>query len=142
MSDENSVLAQADALIRKRRRSFVAGAAGAGGKAAAEEDVPTLTERVEEDAEAVADLVDLIASTSDTRLAQALHQRGELLDAELEDWLTARLPLLIKTAIDNLAPRLIEEVSAQARMELQSRLLEALYHGRLPPATENPPEEA
>ncbi|MGE5467505.1 MAG: hypothetical protein ACM3Y9_08790 [Ignavibacteria bacterium] len=122
MADDNDeLLNKADALMR-RRRIFLAGANDADGAhelaaaAAAEEDVPLLTEVVGPEAFAEA------AAWSTIDVAALRRALAE----ELEAWLDTRLPAHVQRVLDGITDQLILQLSDKARGELLPRLLELL----------------
>lgn len=125
MADDN-IIDKADALMR-RHRAFLAGDATAAGQptaAAAQEtleDIPTLTEVVEETAAGSAGGVEIEAILQE-RLAAALPQQRELLRRELAIWLDEQLPQVVMRVLDGLSDQLIAQVNTQARTTLLPKL--------------------
>ena len=146
MSD--SLLDQADALMR--RRSFVAGVqsgqTGSDGRGdavdeAAIEDVPVLTDVVDDDAVAQhpqiaggdsgrMDLEARVALEIEQALRQRLNQllmdRQTLLAREIEAWLDEQMPQLVIRAMDGITDHLVSLLANRAKDELLPRLEAAL----------------
>lgn len=115
------LLHQADALMRRHRRVFVAGADPAPATTPTDVgEVPVLTEVVEAD--------QLIVSTS--RLAEdevraRIHAAVGANDAELaralERWIATQLPHALSQALESVAEQLKLELAARLRAELLTR---------------------
>jgi hypothetical protein len=110
MADEQDVISQADALMR-RHRSFVARSAQdrpepATAVPAGDSDLPVLTEIVADDELAPHDM------------RAVLDALGDELDAELSSWLIEVLP----AAVANASQQILAELDAKARNTLQPRL--------------------
>lgn len=108
MSDPD-VIGQIDALIGRHRNP-----------GAPEEDLPVLTEVVEEDA---ATMQQPSGSESD---AARLSAQRLALARELEAWLDEQLPDAVLRVLDGLSDQLIAQVAARARLELLPKLKAAL----------------
>ncbi|MDK9704031.1 MAG: hypothetical protein OEL20_12920 [Sulfuritalea sp.] len=112
--DTGDVLRKADALIR-RTRIFVAGSPGATTPAAVpEDDLPVLTDIVDE---------------NDAALATAPPHMQQHLDAlreELSRWLIQELPHAVLKVTDGLADQLMGELTEQAEKNLLPRLIARL----------------
>jgi hypothetical protein len=132
----NSLLSQADALMRRHRRVFVAGAEAApkpvgptvpmpvgtadAGTEADNGDVPVLTEVFEAD--------QLIAGASreaEDEIRARIHAAVGANDAELaralERWIATQLPDALSQALDSVAEQLKLELAARLRAELLTR---------------------
>lgn len=117
MNDENteSLLLKADALIR-RNRTYVAGtpSASMAAPAAADDDLPVLTE---------------IVTAQEAALATApphLQQHLNALREELSRWLDRELPHAVLKVTDGLADQLMGELTHQAETKLLPRLIARL----------------
>lgn len=129
MSDQNpeqasSLLNQADALMRRHRRTFVAGAESAP-KAVATTDadageVPVLTEVVEAD-----QLIASVSRAAEDEIKARIHAAVGANDAELaralERWIATQLPDALSQALDSVAEQLKLELAARLRAELLTR---------------------
>jgi Lon protease-like protein len=122
MAQDNDIITQADALMR-RHRSFVARVAEVANPAAtpdapdnAENDseIPLLTEVVDAAAKAMADTPHDIDGV--------LKALREDVESELSDWLVEVLP----AAVANASQNILTELDAKARHTLLPRLLEKL----------------
>lgn len=144
----NSILDQADALMR--RRNFVAGAKPTHAETAANtlavdetaiEDVPVLTDVVDDDVTArhtmapgdEADNAELAAGAAleaeqalRGHLNQLLLDRQSLLAQEIEAWLDEQMPQLVIRAMDGITDHLVSLLANRARDELLPRLEAAL----------------
>jgi hypothetical protein len=117
----NSLLQQADALMRRHKRTFVAGAGNAAPAANAEAtDLPVLTDVIEAD--------QLIASASriaEDEIKARIHAAVGANDAELaralERWIATHLPDALSQALDSVAEQLKLELAARLRAELLTR---------------------
>lgn len=111
---EAPVLQQADALMRRHRR-FVAG--GEVTVNAVAEDVPVLTEVVEQDA--------LSTGVPEQEIAARIHAAVGANEAELaralERWIATQLPHALALALDSVADQLQQELAARLRAELLTR---------------------
>ncbi|HMX15750.1 MAG TPA: hypothetical protein PK375_07360 [Rhodocyclaceae bacterium] len=122
MSEE--LIGKADALMR-RHRVFVAG----GTRPTAEEDVPVLTEVVEDVAAGTP-----TSNPAEDELERRLNVRVEALrrlqEAAIADaldaWAEERLPALVAEALHGLAERVSGHLVAEARESLAARLRAAL----------------
>jgi hypothetical protein len=108
MSDD--LLQQADQLMMRRRRVFVADGADTPPPNPSDDDVPVLTDVVP---------LDGAGSAPSERFRAAIA-------GELEAWLDQELPGHILHVLDGLADQLIMQVGSRARTELLPRLLAAL----------------
>lgn len=116
MADDDTVdlLRKADALIR-RTRVFVAGSpAPATETAAADDDLPVLTDIVTEQEAALA--------TAPPHMQQHLDALRE----ELSRWLDEELPDAVLKVTDGLADQLMGELTHQAEKNLLPRLIARL----------------
>lgn len=128
MSDQdanqaNQLLQQADALMRRHRRVFVAGAEAAPKTAAAPEndsDVPVLTEVVEAE-----QLIGTVSRAAEDEIKARIHAAVGANDAELaralERWIATQLPDALSQALDSVAEQLKLELAARLRAELLTR---------------------
>jgi hypothetical protein len=130
MSDEqdepqaSSLLQQADALMRRHRRVFVAGAEDTARKTVAPEtdmgDVPVLTEVVEAD-----QLIATVSRAAEDEIRARIHAAVGANDAELaralERWIATQLPAALSQALDSVAEQLKLELAARLRAELLTR---------------------
>jgi hypothetical protein len=128
MSDQdanqaNQLLQQADALMRRHRRVFVAGAEAAPKPAAATEndsDVPVLTEVVEAE-----QLIGTVSRAAEEEIKARIHAAVGANDAELaralERWIATQLPDALSQALDSVAEQLKLELAARLRAELLTR---------------------
>jgi hypothetical protein len=122
----SSLLHQADALMRRHRRVFVAGAEPAPAPAAPADvdadalDVPVLTEVVEADA-----LIAGASRAAEDEIKARIHAAVGANDAELaralERWIATQLPHAIAQALDSVADQLKLELAAKLRSELLTR---------------------
>ena len=95
--ESSAVMQKADALIQRHRRTFVAG-----GDANAGEDLPELTEVIDESALSP-------QASSDPEFALAL-----------ERWIASRLPRVVAQALDGVSEQLVSELANRLRRELGS----------------------
>ena len=118
MSQDEDVLSQADALMR-RHRSFVARVAEKADEdtpatttdsAATDIDIPVLTEVVDASATVPLDLDAILRALRDD------------IESELSEWLVEVLP----AAVANASQNILTELDAKARHTLLPRLLEIL----------------
>lgn len=118
MAQDDDVLSQADALMR-RHRSFVArvaektdeeSAAVTTDSATSDIDIPVLTEVVD------------VSATVPLDLAAILHALRDDIESELSEWLVEVLP----AAVANASQNILTELDAKARHTLLPRLLEIL----------------
>jgi hypothetical protein len=132
MSDQDtdkasSLLTQADALMKRHRRVFVAGAEDApkpvGPVTPAEADtgdVPVLTEVVEAD-----QLIATVSRAAEDEIRARIHAAVGANDAELaralERWIATQLPDALSQALDSVAEQLKVELAARLRAELLTR---------------------
>lgn len=132
MSDQNkdeasdSLLQQADALMRRHRRVFVAGAEPApkpqpvGPIEADNGDVPVLTEVFEAD-----QLIAGASRAAEDEIRARIHAAVGANDAELaralERWIATQLPDALAQALDSVAEQLKLELAARLRAELLTR---------------------
>lgn len=133
MSDDanqqpNSVLQAADALMRRHRRVFVAGAAAETTPAAATTAEPTaLTDA--DDIPVLTDAVDDLAAPAIQAvredIAKHIHAAVTASEAELtqalERWIEAYLPKMLAHALDGVAEQLRAEIAAKLRAEILNR---------------------
>ena len=149
MSDTSPIIGQADALMRKHRRTFVVGGASSADMppTSVVDDVPVLTEVVD-DFDAPLQNSGDTARLLDEHIAFVIEQRCELLEKELEAWVDAHLPQAIAAALDQFSDQLMARLSLHARTELLPQLLLALQTGEAvsthsahvsPQAKETPP---
>jgi len=125
-SDASALLLQADALMRRHRRVFVAGAETpkpAGPVVPAEADaadVPVLTEIVEAD-----QLIAHVSRSAEEEIRARIHAAVGANDAELaralERWIATQLPDALSQALDSVAEQLKLELAARLRAELLTR---------------------
>jgi hypothetical protein len=122
MSEDNDIITQADALMR-RHRSFVARAAeisneestsAVSGNAENDSDIPVLTEVVDASANAI--------SAPPRDVDGVLEALREDIESELSEWLVQVLP----AAVANASQNILTELDAKARHTLLPRLLEKL----------------
>ncbi len=108
------VLQQADALMRRHRR-FVAG--GEVTVNTASEDVPVLTEVIDQDA--------MTEVLPEQEIAARIHAAVGANEAELaralERWIATHLPHALALALDTVADQLKQELAARLRAELLTR---------------------
>lgn len=128
MSDQdanqaNQLLQQADALMRRHRRVFVAGAEAAPKTAVGPEndsDVPVLTEVVEAE-----QLIGTVSRAAEDEIKARIHAAVGANDAELaralERWIATQLPDALSQALDSVAEQLKLELAARLRAELLTR---------------------
>lgn len=125
--DASALLSQADALMRRHRRVFVAGAETApkpaGPVVPAETDaadVPVLTEIVEAD-----QLIAHESRIAEDEIKARIHAAVGANDAELaralERWIATQLPDALAQALDSVAEQLKLELAARLRAELLTR---------------------
>ena len=122
--DGNSLLQQADALMRRHRRVFVAGAETApkpvGPVEADNGDVPVLTEVFEAD-----QLIAGASRAAEDEIRARIHAAVGANDAELaralERWIATQLPDALAQALDSVAEQLKLELAARLRAELLTR---------------------
>lgn len=131
----DALLEQADALMRRHRRVFVAGADNspkpkpaadnANAAAAAESeaeatDLPVLTEVVEAD-----QLIASATRSAEDEIKARIHAAVGANDAELaralERWIATQLPDALAQALDSVAEQLKLELAARLRAELLTR---------------------
>ncbi len=117
MSDDDPLLDQADALMR-RHRVYVAGAASTAagsGSEAEDDDLPLLTDVVgaEPPSETVA---------ADIDLERRLAEHHAALIHELETWLDEQLPQLVIRAMDGITDHLVTQITRLAQEQLLPRL--------------------
>ena len=117
----DALLDQADALLHRHRGA--ASLMTASGDDLAADDLPLLTEVVEEPAPAPP-TEPLIPSPADTQaaLAERLVVLDGLIAREVEAWLSDELPQILTAELDRLAERL----RAQALAQMRATLLPAL----------------
>lgn len=129
MSDQDknqasSLLSQADALMRRHRRVFVAGAETApkpvGPVEADIGDVPVLTEVFEAD-----QLIAGASRAAEDEISARIHAAVGANDAELaralERWIATQLPQALSQALDSVQEQLKIELAARLRAELLTR---------------------
>lgn len=122
--DASSLLQQADALMKRHRRVFVAGAEAApkpvGPVEADTGDVPVLTEVVEAD-----QLIANVSRAAEDEIRARVHAAVGANDAELaralERWIATQLPDALSQALDSVAEQLKLELAARLRAELLTR---------------------
>lgn len=125
--DASALLSQADALMRRHRRVFVAGAEAApkpsGPVMQAEADtadLPVLTEIVEAD-----QLIAHVSRSAEDEIKARIHAAVGANDAELaralERWIATQLPDALAQALDSVAEQLKLELAARLRAELLTR---------------------
>jgi hypothetical protein len=121
--DASSLLQQADALMRRHRRVFVAGAETpkpVGPGSADNGDVPVLTEVVEAD-----QLIATVSNAAEADIKARIHAAVGANDAELaralERWISTQLPDALAQALDSVAEQLKLELAARLRAELLTR---------------------
>ncbi|HUW39348.1 MAG TPA: hypothetical protein VMV91_18655 [Rhodocyclaceae bacterium] len=121
MNDDDPLLDQADALMR-RHRVFVAGATAPTEPALVEEsdDLPLLTDIVAAEPPPVA--VDAEAIGADIDFDRHLAERRAALGLALEKWLDEQLPQLVIRAMDGITDHLVAQITRRARGELLPRL--------------------
>lgn len=107
----NPVLQQADALMRRHRR-FVAGGEVS---VPAIDDVPVLTEVVEDAVAAVPE------SDVDARIHAAVGATEAELARALERWIAMHLPQALEQALGRVSEQLQQELAARLRSELLTR---------------------
>ena len=149
MSDDDTLLDQADALMH-RHRVFVAGAS------TAEESPESTAERADEEDELPL-LTDIVAAAApgqaiaaagdETGIERRLSECRDALVLELEKWLDEQLPQLVMRAMDGITDHLVGQITLRARNELLPRLtavLQAAEDGvaQWPKATSSVAEEA
>ena len=118
-----SLLQQADALMRRHRRVFVAGAEPpkpVGPVDADGGEVPVLTEVVEAD-----QLIATVSRAAEDEIKARIHAAVGANDAELaralERWIATQLPDALSQALDSVAEQLKLELAARLRAELLTR---------------------
>lgn len=121
--DASSLLQQADALMRRHRRVFVAGAETpkpVGPVSADNGDVPVLTEVVEADQQ-----IATVSNAAEADIKARIHAAVGANDAELaralERWISTQLPDALAQALDSVAEQLKLELAARLRAELLTR---------------------
>ena len=121
--DASSLLQQADALMRRHRRVFVAGAETpkpVGPVSADNGDVPVLTEVVEAD-----QLIATVSNAAEADIKARIHAAVGANDAELaralERWISTQLPDALAQALDSVAEQVKLELAARLRAELLTR---------------------
>ena len=124
--DASTLLKQADALMRRHRRVFVAGAEPAtkpqpvGPVEADTSDVPVLTEVFEAD-----QLIAGVSRAAEDEIRARIHAAVGANDAELaralERWIATQLPDALAQALDSVAEQLKLELAARLRAELLTR---------------------
>ena len=119
MSEEDSLLDQADALMR-RQRLFVAGTQAEAARSlvsdgeTGQDDLPLLTE--------VVGAVPNPAAHRDLRGARLIDEHRAALALQLDKWLDEQLPQLVILAMDGITDQLIALISNRVREELMPRL--------------------
>lgn len=111
------LMQQADALMRRHRRVFVAGAENTPAPAG---DVPVLTEVVENDA-LVASAVRVAEEEVRARIHAAVGANEAELARALERWIATQLPHALSLALESVAEQLKVELAARLRAELLTR---------------------
>ncbi|HUY03759.1 MAG TPA: hypothetical protein VMV33_10765 [Rhodocyclaceae bacterium] len=117
MSDDDSLLDQADALMR-RHRVYVAGAASTAPEPALvdeSDDLPLLTDIVA--AEPPTE-----TAGADIDLERRLAEHHAALVLELETWLDEQLPQLVIRAMDGITDHLVTQITRRAQEQLLPRL--------------------
>jgi hypothetical protein len=124
--DASSLLQQADALMRRHRRVFIAGAEAApkpqpvGPVEADNVDVPVLTEVFEAD-----QLIAGATRAAEDEIRARIHAAVGANDAELaralERWIATQLPQALSQALDSVQEQLKIELAARLRAELLTR---------------------
>ncbi|HTJ97565.1 MAG TPA: hypothetical protein VL381_08855 [Rhodocyclaceae bacterium] len=112
------LLQQADALMRRHRRVFVAGADTTPAPNAT--DVPVLTEVFEADA-LIADASQVAEDEVRARIHAAVGANEAELARALERWIATQLPHALSLALDSVADQLKLELAARLRAELLTR---------------------
>lgn len=116
-SPASPLMQQADALMRRHRRVFVAGAESTPTPAS---DVPVLTEVVETDA-----LVAAATQVAEEEVRARIHAAVGANEAELaralERWIATQLPHALSLALESVAEQLKVELAARLRAELLTR---------------------
>ncbi|MEW5888589.1 MAG: hypothetical protein AB1768_05995 [Pseudomonadota bacterium] len=130
MSEPEDVLGKADALMQ-RHRSFVAG--GRPAAAAAEDDIPVLTDEVELDE---ADAED--AAAAEQRLQEILNRLEPEIARRVQEWLAAELPHIVARELGALGPRLIQSAHQSLQQVLAPELSRLLHSA----GRDSPPGEA
>jgi hypothetical protein len=130
-TEADALLQQADALMRRHRRVFVAGAeaattpaqppaTAAGELSIDESDVPVLTEVVEAD-----QLISGATRLAEDEIRARIHAAVGANDAELaralERWIATQLPHALSQALESVAEQLKLELAARLRAELLTR---------------------
>ncbi len=113
------LLQQADALMRRHRRVFVAGADNAAAATNAE-DVPVLTEVFEAD-QLIANVAQVAEDEIRARVQAAVGANEAELARALERWIATQLPHALSQALDSVADQLKLELAARLRAELLTR---------------------
>lgn len=111
------LMQQADALMRRHRRVFVAGADSTPPPAG---DVPVLTEVVENDA-LVASATRVAEEEVRARIHAAVGANEAELARALERWIATQLPHALSLALESVAEQLKLELAARLRAELLTR---------------------
>lgn len=115
------LLQQADALMRRHRRVFVAGADPIPTATPADVgEVPVLTEVVEAD-----QLISSASRLAEDEVRARIHAAVGANDAELaralERWIATQLPHALSQALESVAEQLKLELAARLRAELLTR---------------------
>ncbi len=128
MSDEDSLLDQADALMR-RQRLFAAGRPA--------EDAPGLDKGGDFDPDDLPLLTEVVGAgpprfsaretATDPAVARLLAERHALLARQLDKWLDEQLPQLVILAMDGITDHLVALIGHRARSELMPLLTEILH---------------
>lgn len=119
------LLQQADALMRRHRRVFVAGADPVATNSPADlGDVPVLTEVVETDhliANASRVAEDEVRARIHAAIGEAVGANEAELARALERWIATQLPHALSQALESVAEQLKVELASRLRAELLTR---------------------
>lgn len=137
MADHDDILHQADRLMKRHRVFVAAGAKAPEPEAAAadSEELPVLTEVVEENPAAVPPVLapDRIEALARELLFDRLPVQRQAIADELAAWLDGELPQVVMRVLDGLTDQLVAQVTLEARAALLPRL-QAAIEAEAPPA--------
>ncbi len=121
MSEGDSLLDQADALMR-RQRLFVAATQA---EAEATRNLESNAETGQDDLPLLTEVVVTVpnpATNQNARGARLMDERRAALALQLDKWLDEQLPQLVILAMDGITDQLIALISNRVREELMPRL--------------------